>query len=236
MKRLQHMMRFLCTTRDAGILYGKARDESMPDGPLIIYTDSDWAGDVDTRETRGGFVATAWQAPISWSSFKIKAVAASSCESEYMAAFHAVRESKWLRALFSDLGHGDLSPTHFGKLCGKDYAREKLPDLDKREVPVMCLCDNKGAVAISGNSVLHNRSKHIDIKYHFVRLEVNKRHVRFKYVNTKDNLADLLTKSLPKVTHEFLSGKLLHSMSDNVFNDYRGQAIQDLQLVSPYNM
>ena len=100
----------------------------------------------------------------------------------------------------------------------------------------MCLCDNKGAVAISGNAVLHNRSKHIDIKYHLVRIEVNKKHVRFKYVNTKDNLSDLLTKALPKVTHEFLSSKLLMRMDDDEVLNYRGEVDTEFALREPSDL
>ena len=171
-------------------------------------------------------MALSWQSPVSWSSFKIRAVAASSSEAEYMAAFHAVRESKWLRYLFSDMGYGDLSPTHFGSMDGRDYARERLPDLvDRTEIPMLVACDNKSAIAISKNPVLHNRSKHIKIKYQWVRIEVNKGHVRLKYVNTKENLADVMTKMLPKVTHDYLVGHLMMGVRDGVVETWLGEKL-----------
>ena len=77
------------------------------------------------------------------------------------------------------MGYGDLTPTSYGKFCSRDYEKSRLGDeVDEGEMPVMLLCDNKGAVAISANSVLHKRSKHIHIVYHVVRREVNKKHVR----------------------------------------------------------
>ena len=200
----------------------------------MVYTDSDWGGDKETAQSRGGFVAMSWQSPVSWSSFKIKSIAASSSEAEFMAAFHAARESKWLRYLFSDLGYGDLSPTHFGNLDGRDYERERLPDLvDRMEVPIMVAADNKSAISISKNPVLHNRSKHIHIKYLWVRVEVNKGHVRLKYVNTRENLADLMTKQLPKATHDLLVSQLMVGLRDGVLETWKGVPLPDWQSRPP---
>ena len=226
MDRLDHLMRYVASTKEKGIMYGSERDASRPDGPIVMYTDSDWGGDKETAESRGGFVALSWQSPVSWSSFKIKSIAASSSEAEYMAAFHASREAKWLRYLYSDMGYGDLSPTHFGNLDGRDYERERLPDLvDRTEVPILVACDNKSAISISKNPVLHNRSKHIHIKYQWVRIEVNKGHVRLKYVNTKENLADTMTKLLPKVTHDLLVSQLMMGMRDGAVETWKGDVL-----------
>ena len=229
-ERLMHLMRYVCTTREAGIMYGEAVDESRPCGPLVAYTDSDWSGDKETSETRGGYIVEMWQGAVSWSSFKIKSIAASSCESEYMASFHCVRETKWLRYLLSDMGYGDLSPTHFGNIDDRDYKREKLPDYGRKderlEMPTLVCCDNQGTVKISANPVLHKRSKHIHLKYHLVRLEVNKRHVRLKYVNTAENLADLFTKVLPKATHEYLTSRIMRRVKDGVVLDFRGKELE----------
>ena len=229
MERLMHLARYVCTTREYGILYGGELDEDAPCGPVVAYTDSDWSGDKETSETRGGYVIQMWQGTVSWASFKIKSIAASSCESEYMASFHCVRETKWFRYLMSDMGYGDLSPEHFGRIDNVDYEREKLPDYgakdEKLTMPTLVCCDNQGTVKVSTNPVLHKRTKHIKLKYHLVRLEVNKRHVRLKYVDTKENVADMMTKTLPKVTHEYLRNKMMKQMKGEQVCDGRGEAL-----------
>ena len=220
MKRLRHLLRYVITTSAAGIVYGGKKGEAAC-GPCVGYVDSDWAGDPDTFYTLGGWVVTAWGSPICWASYKIKSVACSSCEAEYQSAAQAVRELTWLRHLFSDMGYGDLTPTSYGKLCSQDYEKSRLADeVDEGELPVMLLCDNKGAVAISANSVLHKRSKHIHIVYHVVRREVNKKHVRLNYINTKANLADLMTKGLKAVDHGRLTRKLLSLCVDGELLDF----------------
>jgi len=76
-----------------------------------------------------------------------------------MAASQAVRQAKWLRYLFSDLGYGDLTPKQYGTLCGDDFAKRELNEkVDPTERPLMLQCDNKGAIAVSDNPVLHRRS------------------------------------------------------------------------------
>ena len=153
----------------------------------------------------------------------IKSVAASSCEAEYMSAAQAVRALMWLRYLFSDLGYGDLCPVTYGTVCGEDYRKERLAERGSDlEVPVMLCGDNKGCIAISRNPVLHKRSKHIHIKYHIVRQHVNKRHVQMTYINTADNVADLMTKALPKVTHEKFCNLLMTRFAEGVLRPFAG--------------
>ena len=154
MKRLSHLMRYVSSTRDRGILFG--RDETRHGtgkhayGPIVGYVDSDWAGDPDSKYSRGGYVFESWQAPVSWASCKLKAVAASSAESEYMAMSLATREAVWLRLLFSDMGYGDLSAESYGDLCDKDYKKVRLSDkFDPFETAMMLHGDNKAALAMS---------------------------------------------------------------------------------------
>ena len=154
---LDHLMRYVHTTAHHGLLYG-GKKQRTADDVLVGYVDSNWAGDCDNYQTRGGYIFTAWQSPVSWASYKFTAVAASSCESEYMSASRAVREASWLRYLLSDLGYGDLTTTNFGSLCDQDFVKVHLSDLvDKSEMPMAVFCDNKAAVAISKNPVLHIR-------------------------------------------------------------------------------
>ena len=97
----------------------------------------------------------------------------SSCEAEYTALTHAVQEGKFLSQLFSDM-----------------YNIEK--DMFQLHV------DNQGAINLASNPVYHQRSKHIDIKYHFVRHEIKENNVILFYVPSKENLADIFTKTVTK--------------------------------------
>ena len=86
-----------------------------------------------------------------------------------------MREARWLKYLVSDLVYGDVRTKEFGNLCDRDFARVQLSEIvDPNEKPMCIFEDNKGAIALSRNSVLHKRSKHIHIGYHIVRREVER--------------------------------------------------------------
>ncbi|XP_067937092.1 uncharacterized protein [Watersipora subatra] len=121
-------------------------DISCPsDGVLRGYSDSDWAGDTDDRRSTTSFVTTLGSSPISWKTRKQPSVALSSCEAEYMALSDTTREMLYLRTFCLSL------------------------DLKQPEQNIV-LSNNQGAIALSkGHGVKLSRSKHIDIRYHFVR-------------------------------------------------------------------
>ena len=74
--------------------------------------------------------------------------------------------------------------------------------------PIVMFCDNTSAINISKNPVMHSKTKHIAIKYHFVRELVQDKEIRLEYVNSKDKIADIFTKPLPKDAFLYLRGKL----------------------------
>ena len=223
--RLDHLMRYINTTKHFGLRYGGPKGEHA-DGILVGYTDSDWAGDVDTMYSRGGYLFTMFQGPVVWCSQKMHAVAASSCEAEFMAASRMVREGKWMRYLLSDLGYGDLTCRNYGKFCDRDFVKVRLSDLvDPSETPWTGMCDNKAAVALSKNAALHKRSKHGHLAYRITRREVKAGHCVFAYIPTGENIADLLTKGLNKATHRYLTSKIMSSMVDGVICDIMGDAL-----------
>ena len=224
MRELTRLMSYVATTKAQGILYG-GPITNKADGPLVGYCDADWGGDPDTFKSRGGYIFTAWQAPVAWSSFKMHAVAASSCESEYMAASAAVKQVLWLRYVFSDMGYGDLSPTTYGKLSADDYEKKSLGDVHPDERPVMIACDNKAAIHVSENPVCHKRSKHIHINYHITKQHVAKKNVRFNYINTKENLADIMTKAVTKDVHDYLCGYMMYSFEGDVLRSFKGDVV-----------
>ena len=109
---------------------------------------------------------------ITWSSKKQHIVALSSTEAEYVAQTHAAKEAMYLRTLVEEI-------------CGFDK-------------PVTLNCDNQGAIALSKDNKFHARTKHIDIRYHFIREAVENKKISVKYVPTDENPADIFTKPLPK--------------------------------------
>jgi len=140
---------------------------------LTGYCDSDWGSDKTDRRSTTGYVFQIGGAPISWTSKKQKTTALSSTEAEYMAATQATKEAIYLRRLLKDLGHEQTSPT---------VIRE----------------DNQGTIAIARNPCHHERTKHIDIQYHFTREKIESGDIMLEYCQTEDQVADIMTKALTK--------------------------------------
>ena len=123
-----------------------------------------------------GYVLTLGGTAVSWSSKKQTSVALSSTEAEYVARAHAAKEAIWLRQLLSELGLDVSSPT------------------------VLCI-NNQSAIAITRNPKFHDRTKHIDMHYHFLRQVVEDKLIQLAYTPTGEQVADVLTKGLPPASH-----------------------------------
>ncbi|KAM7461045.1 hypothetical protein LguiA_029166 [Lonicera macranthoides] len=143
------------------------------------FVDSDYAGDLDKRRSTTGYVFTLGSGPLSWRSMIQSVVALSTTEAEYIAVTEAVKEAIWLRGLVSDLG---LKP-------------EK----------VVVHCDSQSAIHLAKNQVHHGRTKHIDVRYHFIREIIENGVVNLVKIGTKDNPADMLTKVIPLAKFEHCS-------------------------------
>ncbi|KAE8218732.1 hypothetical protein CF319_g7445 [Tilletia indica] len=155
----------------------------IPDGlPITAYVDADWAGDKSDRKSTSGFAILMAGRALTWGSKKQTAVALSTTEAEYVAAGVAGREAIALTALLRDVGK----------------------EVDGIEI----FCDNRAAISVSKNLVLHNRTKHIDIAHHWLKDSVNEKQLRFTYILSEKNPADLLTKALPLVKVEVHRRKL----------------------------
>ena len=120
---------------------------------------------------------------MSWFSRKQKSIALSLAEAEYMAASQASCEAVWLRKMMVGL---------FGQ----------------RLRPTMIYCDNLSCIKLTENLVFHDRSKHIEIRYHFIRDCVQRGVVKLEYVTTDEQVADILMKSLPRGKHVFFRDKM----------------------------
>lgn len=160
-------LRYLKGTRTLGLGLGGKQPVK-----LVGFTDSDWANCLDTRRSIGGYIWSLSSGSISWSTHKQRMVAASSCKAKYMAAFEASQECIWLRAIMAAIGHAPEGPTTL-------------------------LCDKSSAINLSEDPMLHQRVKHIDIKYHFLQERVASKEIMIRYINMKENVTDLFTKALP---------------------------------------
>ena len=138
---------------------------------LIGYCDSDYAGDLDDKKSTSGYIFLLGSKPIAWNCSKQKVVALSSCEAEYISSTSAVCKGVWISRFMHEL------------------IEEFIKNFD------LCI-DNKSAIEISQNPVYHEGTKHIEVRYHFIRNCVEEDKVKVKYIQTEDQLTDLFTKPL----------------------------------------
>ncbi|KAK4325723.1 hypothetical protein Pmani_003666 [Petrolisthes manimaculis] len=149
----------------------------QPDGfveqDFVGYSDADWAGDINDRKSTSGYCFHLGGGPVSWSSKKQSCVALSTAEAEYMALASAIQEAVWLRKLAVDI------------------------QIDCKG-PLLLYEDNKSTIAMSKNPQFHGKTKHIDIKFHYVREKCIENVIQLVYCPTNDMVADIFTKGLNK--------------------------------------
>ena len=132
------------------------------------FTDSDMAGDLDDRKSTSGFLFTFAGGAVSWQSRLQKCVALSTTEAEYIAATEAGKEMLWMQRFLQELG------------------------LKQDEFVVHC--DSQSALDLSKNATYHSRTKHIDIRYHWIREVMEKQLMKLKKIHTDKNPSDMMTK------------------------------------------
>ncbi|GFV19633.1 retrovirus-related Pol polyprotein from transposon TNT 1-94 [Trichonephila clavipes] len=141
---------------------------------LRCYSDSDFATNRDDRVSMGGFITFIDETPISWRTFKQKSVSLSTMEAEYVSLTEAAKEFIWL----------------------KNVIDNKSLNLELSEN--VMFCDNQAAISFSKSPVENYRTKHIDVRYHFLRNWIYDKVFQIKYIGTKNNLADIFTKPMVK--------------------------------------
>ena len=139
------------------------------------WVDADHSGCLNTRKSTTGYVYKFCNSTIQWQSRRQATISLSTMESEYVATAEAAREAIWLRSLLSELGFKQNTTT--------------------------INCDNQSAIRLANNPGTHARSKHIDIKHHFIREKVFEGDLRLEYVRSEMQDADFLTKSLSRDAH-----------------------------------
>jgi hypothetical protein len=176
----KRVLRYLKGTKNLRLRYGG--DDK--DHALRGFTDSDWGGDPSTRASVSGYCWFFAGGPISWSAKKQVCIALSTTEAEYVAMTRALQEGIWLNNNFNQLSIDTPSP-------------------------ISIRSDNEGAIALADNGISHNRTKHIDIRYHFIRSHINSKAFILSHIPGTENPADIFTKSLPRPLFEFHRANLV---------------------------
>ncbi|GJX96300.1 retrotransposon protein, putative, ty1-copia subclass [Tanacetum coccineum] len=160
-----------------------ARYQARPtEKHLHVVKNADHAGCQDTRRSTSGSMQFLEDRLVSWSSKRQKSAAISNTEVEYIFMSGCCAQILWMRSQLTDYGLG------FNK------------------IPMYC--DNKSVISLSYNNVQHSRSKHIDIRFHFIKEHVENGVIELYIVNTEYQLVDIFTKALARERIEFLINKL----------------------------
>jgi hypothetical protein len=174
----KNVMRYLKGTLEYGICYSRDHDFR-----LVGYTDSDWDGSVYDRKSTSRCCFSLGSTMTSWKSRKQSNIALSTTEVEYVAACSANCEAILLQKVLKDLFDLEMEAT-------------------------VILCDNQSCIKMTENPVFHDNSKHIKIRYHYIRDMVQRRVVKIQYVGTDEQVANVLTKPLSHVKFEYFRDKL----------------------------
>lgn len=175
----KRILRYLRGTLSLGIFYSKGSME----GELLAYTDSDYAGDVEDRRSTSGYACLLNTGAVAWCSKKQPIVTLSTTEAEFVAAKLCTCQVIWMRRILKALGQ-------------------------KEEECTSIRCDNSSAIKLSRNPVLHGRSKHIDVRYHFLRDLVKEGTISLVHCGSAEQVADIMTKPVKVDTFQRLRAEL----------------------------
>ncbi|KAI3713826.1 hypothetical protein L1987_72412 [Smallanthus sonchifolius] len=174
----KRILRYVKETYDYGLIY-----DQRGGNKLQVFTDSDYARDVADRKSTSGYVCILSQAAICWSSRKQGIVTLSSTEAEYVAATICAGHCVWLKGLLEEISNEELGT-------------------------IEIQCDNSSTIKLSKNPVLHRKTKHIDVRYHYLRDLVNEEIIKLLFCPTADQVADVMTKPVKLDSFEKMRKKM----------------------------
>src|SRR3954468_22300926 len=171
---VRNILKYLKRTKEMFLVYGG-------DEELVVkgYVDASFDADLDDSKSQTGYVYILNGGAVSWCSCKESVVAGSTCEAEYMAASEAAHEAIWMKEFITDLG---VIPNASG--------------------PINLFCDNTGAIALAKEPRFHKKTRHIKRRFNSIHENVQDGDIEICKVHTDLNVADLLTKPLPKAKHD----------------------------------
>lgn len=189
MVKAKRVLRYLNTQPELGLLYTPNQHQG---DELIItaYCDADWAGDLNDRKSTTRYCTFINDNIIDWQSKKQPTVALSSTEAEYMSIVEVAKEVIWMTSILTEM-------------------KQKV------HKPITIYVDNQSAIKISENDTSHHRTKHIDIRHHFIRDLINDKSIVLKYIQTTEQRADIFTKALPPQTFIKLRDMLVAHRTTN---------------------
>ncbi|XP_019091415.1 PREDICTED: uncharacterized protein LOC109128812 [Camelina sativa] len=178
MATAKRILRYVQGTRDFGIQYKYGGEQK-----LVGYVDSDYAGDVDDFKSTFEYVFMLGGGAVSWVSKKQPIVTLSTTEAEFVSVAYGACHAVWLRNIMAEIGS------------------------EQKEGTTM-FCDNSSAIKLSKNPVLHGRSKHIHVRFHYLRELVNDGVIQLDYCSTHDQISDIMTKAVKLEAFEKLKNRM----------------------------
>ena len=166
MEAIYRILRYLKSAPGRGLLFSEKEVQDIKG-----YTDSDWVGNQTDRRSTSGYFTFVEGNLVTWRSKKQKVVARSSAEAEYRGMAHGVCELLWVKQVLQDLGidYGTSMELHY---------------------------DNKAVIEIAHNLVQHDRTKHVEVDIHFIKENLDGKIIQLPFVQSEDQLANILTKSV----------------------------------------
>ncbi|XP_045810820.1 uncharacterized mitochondrial protein AtMg00810-like [Trifolium pratense] len=178
---VKRILRYVKGTINYGIMFPASdRDKECK---LVGYTDSNWCGDHEDRKSTAGYMFFYGGSPISWYSKKEPVVALSSCEAEYIAASLNTCQAIWLKNLIEEISQ------------------------DRCETVTLKI-DNVSAINLAKNPIAHGRSKHIELRFHYLREQVSNGNLALMHCRSEEQVADLLTKAVTVQVFEKLRSEM----------------------------
>ena len=186
----KRVLRYVQGTLDFGLEYKKGEGSV-----LVGFCDSDWSGSEDDMKSTSGYAFTFGSGVFSWASVKQQCVALSTAEAEYVSASEATAQATWLRFVLEDFG-------------------------EMQTVATPLNCDNTSAIAITKNPIFHQKTKHINRRYHYIKEALQQGVINLIYCPTKEQVADIFTKALAReqfsYLRELLGVKSVHNLKGSV--------------------
>jgi hypothetical protein len=180
----KRILRYLSGTPSFGLIFNGAISSSNTDYIITGYCDADYANDKDDRKSLSGYSVYINGCLISWNTKKQSTQSLSTTEAEYVAITHVTTEIQWVEQLVKELFFNVTKPIHIH-------------------------CDNQSAIAITKDDAMHQKTKHIHIKYHLIRDLVRANYIKLNWVSTEYQLADIYTKPLGNIQFVKMRDKLV---------------------------
>ncbi|KAL4037013.1 hypothetical protein IC575_000596 [Cucumis melo] len=178
MEVVNRILRYLKNTPGKGLVFRKTNRKTVE-----AYTDSDWTGSIVDRKSTSNYCTFVWDNLVTWRSKKQSVVARSSAKAKYRAMSLGICEEIWLQKILS-------------------YLHQEC------ETPLKLFCDNKAAISIANNPVQHDRTKHVEIDWHFIKERLDSGIICISYIPLSQQVANGLTKGLLRPHFDLCLSKL----------------------------